>query len=176
MFRTGENTATSASCRAGRTGGARRSGICARAAILSLAVAFLAAAAPQASAQTLTAAECQTAFEGSPANTHCSNAGGFHLTDADADSGERRCYTRRVCGISVRVGGTERIFRHFIFAEQTFTLAEVGSLDLCFSRDENTTEELINLYRGWRMTVSAGCGDATDSATAVSDGLSLDEE
>ena len=164
MFRTGEITVTSAS----------RAGACARAAILSLAAAFLAAAAPQASAQTLTAAECQTAFDGSPANTHCSNAAGFYLTDADA--GERRCYTRGLCGISVRVGATERIFRYFIFAEQTFTLAEVGSLDLCFSRDENTTEELINLYRGWRMTISAGCGDATDSATAVSDGLALDDE
>ena len=137
-----------------------------------LALLF-AVAAQQASAHDVTIATCETAFEGSPANAYCPNRAFFIGRDA---AGERACAIHTDCSITVTVGETNRTFRNGLSNTQTSSLADTGLFDLCFSRDDDTTIERINVHDGWRMDVKPGCGDAIDSETAVSDGLSLDEE
>ena len=158
----------------GATRGTRRSGAFAAVALMSLvALASLVTAAQQASAQNVTSSGCQTAFEGSPANAYCPS-GVFYVRRNDA--GEKACSIHVNCSITVTVGETDRTFRNGLAAIQTFSLADTGLFDLCFSRDDDTTIERTNVHDGWRMDVKPGCDDATDSETAESDGLSLDEE
>ena len=47
----------------------------------------------------------------------------------------------------------------------------MAQLDLCFERSDASADSGTH---GWSVVLNPGCGEAIDSATAKSDGLSLD--
>ena len=155
-----------------------------RAAAISAMALLFAVSAQQAAAQDVTSSECQTAFDGAPANAYCSPTLGRTLVArrwvspnlAMGQTSRRdRCTVLASCSITVRVGDTDRTFRNQYVGDLPFTLAETGTLDLCFSRDSEASNTHIYVNDGWKMVLSPDCGDGVDSATAKSDGLSLDD-
>ena len=154
-----------------------------RAAAVGVMALLFAVTGQQASAQDLTNDDCHTAFEGAPAIDYCQYGGRSDLVAGlyirmDAKHGEPsrdRCSVRGRCTITVKVGETDKRFEKGLPNQDVaYTLAEVGTLDLCFSRHGEASNNHVNRHDGWRMDVTPGCGDGIDSATAVSDGLSLD--